>query len=130
MLSLGLRLMHATPMGARVLLIDDDAMLRNLCARILTEAGYQVTTLDTLEAGIAEIQRDPLSPCVAIVDRKLPGVPGDQLQRELLARGIHRYPPLVLISGSLMEVPAGFAGVLLKPFGKEALLSLVSRFSE
>ncbi len=70
--------MNATPdpAGVRVLVVEDNTSYRELLVRRLGKRGYQVEGVDSGEAGVAAIEREP--PQVAICDISLPGMSGLQ----------------------------------------------------
>lgn len=71
-----------------VLVVEDEADIRELISYNLTKAGYQVTSLVTGEEALAAVQRDP--PDLVMLDLMLPGMDGlavcQRLKREPTAR--------------------------------------------
>ena len=74
--------MTATP--ERVLIVDDDAEIRDLLCRYLTEHGYQVTAVPDGEQMWSALQRE--EPNIIVLDLMLPGDDGLSLCRDLRAR--------------------------------------------
>jgi CheY-like chemotaxis protein len=111
-------------MRKTVLIVDDDAMLRELFALVLAD----IPGLDIVEAGSAEDavrmidsgQRFDL----LLTDRRMAGAWGDELIRGLRRRGFRQ--PMVLVTGDV-RVPAlpEADAVLPKPCGIDALVSKV-----
>lgn len=105
---------------------DDDAVCRGLGA-LLSVRGYTVESYPTAEDFLARL---PASPCgCALVDLRLPGMSGLELQRELKRRGIAL--PIVVITGH-GDVPAAVAALktgavdfLEKPFDSDAVLASI-----
>lgn len=105
-------------------LIDDDERVRATLARLLSSAGYGVTTYATAEAFLAI--HDPEAPGCAIVDLSLPGKDGFAIQ-EALADGC----PVIFLTGqgdipaSVRAMKAGAVDFLTKPVDATTLLAAV-----
>ena len=65
---------HSAP---SILLVDDDATLRERLARALRERGYDVRTAGNYDEAVESIQAD--SPEMAVLDLKMPGKSGIDL---------------------------------------------------
>ena len=63
-------------MSERILLIDDDTLLRRSLAFSLEHAGYQVTTAASAEEGLALLAE--ANPQLVLLDIGLPGMDGSQ----------------------------------------------------
>ena len=125
---------HGSLQGqGRLLIMDDDAMIRSFMNSLLTEFGYTVDfasdgeeALTLYEQAVAE--RKPYS--LSIMDLTIPGRMGGKETIELLHRQ-HPSAVVVVTSGysndPVMDTPEkyGFSGVLAKPFTAEILLSLI-----
>lgn len=112
-----------------VLVIDDEAVVRQGVSRILTSHGYVVA-----EATDAQSAREhpALGDCrLVLCDLMLPDESGLVLLRAIRARRAEL--PVVMITGyatpeSLAQAEqAGVAGLLPKPFDEEELVTLVER---
>jgi two-component system, cell cycle sensor histidine kinase and response regulator CckA len=108
-----------------ILLVEDDANLRSLVARVLTGRGYRVHMADTGVAGLA-IASDPLIQLDAVIaDVVMPGMNGRELVEKLLAAN----PGLgcLFMSGYTDDeilrrgVSRGEAAFLQKPFTPDQL---------
>ncbi|WP_156753696.1 response regulator transcription factor [Actinokineospora pegani] len=69
----------------RVLLIEDDAAVRDGLRIALTYQGHEVEAVGTGEAGLAAVAADP--PDVVVLDLMLPGVDGFEVCRRVRAAG-------------------------------------------
>jgi CheY-like chemotaxis protein len=121
--------------GGRVLLMDDDAMIRSVAGRVLKALGYEVETANDGRAALAAwaAARDAGRPfAAAIFDLTVPGgMGGLETVRELLAldpgakaivsSGYHQDP----IMANYRE--HGFRDVVAKPFGAAELGKVVAR---
>jgi CheY-like chemotaxis protein len=99
--------------GERVVVVDDDETVRELCAEALVEAGYHV---DAFGAG-----EDAL--------RALPGLDVDEVTRRALA--LIPALPVLMISGNRRDAMTAAEGsgvrrVLGKPFHVEDLVAAVT----
>lgn len=113
----------------KVLAVDDDDFMRDLLHRVLTGAGMQVASCSTAAELLSS--DDLASANVLLLDLKMPGLSGLDLQDLLTQRGIDL--PVVFISGAAdltMAVTAmrnGAADFIEKPFEGPALIERVRR---
>jgi two-component system nitrogen regulation response regulator NtrX len=111
-------------MAARILLIDDDAGIRESMRMPLEYEGYEYSSSASAEEGIAAIQRD--SPDLVFLDIKMPGMDG--LEALTRIRAIDESLPVVMISahGSASvgadATRRGAVDFIEKPCGAERLL--------
>ena len=119
-----------SPLGL-VYVVDDDEAVRD-SLQFLLEPSYQVATFDSAEAFLTGY--DPQAIACLILDVRMPGMSGLQLQEELVARGSHL--PVVFITGhgdvpmAVATMKKGAADFIEKPFEQAALRSLVERMLE
>ena len=128
------QLIHSPAMPAanapRVLIADDEDLLRNLARRVLERAGFKVETASNSEAVLAALSDPPL-PGVLVLDFNLPPAVGSDLVHKV--RGLARSLPLILTSGDLL--PADCKALLdppksvflPKPFAPRALVETIQR---
>ncbi|RRR78356.1 MAG: response regulator [Candidatus Viridilinea halotolerans] len=111
------------PYAGRVLVIDDDGILRELCALILRGAGFGVETLANALAAQDLLERVKFD--LIILDVFMPGLDGLSLLERMRAQG--DLTPILLMSGHVTVQDAaramrlGVRGLLLKPFPPEDL---------
>ena len=121
--------MKARPNAVQVLVVDDDAMSRELLVVLLEAEGYTVEAAESGEAALARLGGRQPHPGLVLTDVQLPGISGAALARELRsACGAEAL--LVAMSGSRPpeEAIAGFDGFLLKPFTmREVAAALAAR---
>jgi GAF domain-containing protein/CheY-like chemotaxis protein len=114
---------------ARVLVIDDEAPVRELIADILRAAGHTPRLAEDGPAGLSHVERDG-PPDVALIDLGLPGMSGWEVAARL--RATHPHLPLVLITGwgdrlDPSEIDrSGVSEVIAKPFQAEQILRVVA----
>ncbi|MFZ5443425.1 MAG: response regulator transcription factor [Myxococcota bacterium] len=114
-------------MAERILVIEDEELVRDLVVLNLKHAGYDVTSAATFDTGAAALRQPGLS--LAIVDVMLPGGEGFQLVRDARDEGV-KIPMMMLTARS--EVNARVRGLdcgaddyLTKPFDVQELLARV-----
>ncbi len=114
--------------GARILLVDDNADMRDYMRRLLGERWHVETASDGVE-GLAAAFRDP--PDLVLADVMMPGLDGFGLLRELRADPRTRTVPLVMVSARAGEearvegLEAGADDYLIKPFSARELVARV-----
>jgi FixJ family two-component response regulator len=114
---------------AIVFLIDDDASVRKGVSRLLRSAGYKCESFASASDFLARELHE--GPTCLIVDVRMPGLNGMELQEVLMQR--QREEQLVFITGHgdismcSQAMKAGAVDFLPKPFGDEQLLECVAR---
>ena len=111
----------------RILVVEDEAALRDSLKARLTEAGFTVDIARDGNEGLFAGSEYPLD--VAIVDLGLPGVPGLEVIRRLRAAG-KTYPILILTARDNWQdkvegLQAGADDYVAKPFHVEEVLARV-----
>jgi two-component system nitrogen regulation response regulator NtrX len=112
---------------SRVLIIDDEAAIRDSLKMILEYEGYDVLTAATGEDGIAQTERE--APDLVFLDVKMPGMDGLEVLSRL--RGTNETLPVVIISAhgtAATALEAGRLGAfrfIEKPLTKDYVLDAV-----
>jgi excisionase family DNA binding protein len=113
----------------RVLVVDDEASIRDLLAKTLALAEYDV---DVSPDGRSALERMRLQPYdLLIADLKMPGIDGLTVIRE--AKRVRADLPVIIITGFSTESSAieavnlGVAGYLTKPFRVPQVLAAAAR---
>lgn len=116
---------------AKIVVVDDSKLMRNLLKRVLEEAGHEVETWDEVTA--AEIPAMVLAahPSLIITDYQMPGCNGLTLAR--MARKANPSLPIILLTAT--HDPAVEDGakrqdvnrILYKPLHEDQLLEAVSQ---
>jgi two-component system nitrate/nitrite response regulator NarL len=114
-----------------VLIVDDDASLRALVARLLEGAGYATSAAASGEQALAWAAA--ARPRAVVLDVRLPGISGYEVCRELRGRYGDALP-ILFVSGERVESFDRVAGLLLgaddylvKPFAPDELLVRVAK---
>ena len=76
----------ASRRGARVLLIDDDLVSREVMATVLTMSGYTVHTAADGDASLSLLAAGECMPDVILMDAQMPGVSGTERIAQLRQR--------------------------------------------
>jgi two-component system phosphate regulon response regulator OmpR len=110
--------------GARILLIEDDARLAEMVSEYLGEAGFRVSVVGRGRAGLERLAREPYD--ALVLDLMLPDMDGLEVCRQLRARS--STPVLMLTArGDAMDrvvgLEMGADDYLPKPFEPRELLA-------
>lgn len=82
---------------SRVLVIDDDAALRSVFARVLTREGYVVQVAATAEEALGQVARE--RPDAILLDLKMPLINGVGFLYRLRENPANQDIPVALITG-------------------------------
>jgi FixJ family two-component response regulator len=110
-----------------VFVVDDDASMCEALSSLLRAVGWQVRTFDTAAAFLG-YPRPDTSACL-VLDVRLPGTSGLELQRTLADRGDAL--PVIFMTGhgdipmSVQAMKAGAVEFLPKPFREDELLAAI-----
>jgi CheY-like chemotaxis protein len=115
----------------RILVIDDEPLVRSTVVMILTREGFSVEEASDGKAGIAMFHTNP--PDVVITDIFMPNKDGIEVVMEL-KRSCPRTKIIAMTGGGqmrMMELASsanllGADHILLKPFERESLLAAVN----
>ena len=112
-----------------VLVVDDEACVRELLARWLASGGYHVRTAANAEEALQRVT--DRAPAVALCDVRLPGHDGLWLAHQIrssapetaviMATGVHD------VGSAVTSLRQGVIDYLTKPFGRDRLRESVSR---
>jgi FixJ family two-component response regulator len=112
-----------------VFVVDDDPSVRKGLTRLVTSAGYQV---EAFAAARDFLAREPhAGPCCVLLDVRMPGLNGLDLQAALAAAG--RRMSIVFCTGhadvpmSVEAMKGGAVDLLTKPIDAQDLLDAIRR---
>lgn len=112
-----------------VYVVDDDPSVRKSLTRLLDSSGYAV---EAFASGREFLALAPYpGPCCLVLDVRMPGLTGLELQEALTAGG--RRVPIVFVTGhvdvpkSVQAMKGGAVDLLTKPVDAEDLLAAVER---
>jgi CheY-like chemotaxis protein len=115
---------------ARVLIVDDDPAIRQLCSINLQIEGFVVLEAEDGRRGLEQVRL--ARPDLVVTDVRMPGLDGFQLAEALRRDERTRKIPLIFVSGETEPAEAarahalGALAYLTKPFDPPALASLVA----
>jgi FixJ family two-component response regulator len=118
--------------GSVVFVVDDDPSVRDSLRRLLTSVGLTVEVFPSAQAFLKRPRVD--SPGCLVLDVRLPGLSGLDLQRELA--GTDTALPIVFLTGhgdipmSVRAMKAGAVEFLTKPFREQDLLDAIRQAIE
>jgi pilus assembly protein CpaE len=104
----------------RILVIDDDRIIRKVIETSLQTIGYEVITAESGEEGLRRIKA--IQPDVVITDKMMPGIDGFELTRRLRREPEFAHIPILVLTGEseledkLAAFEAGADDYLSKPF--------------
>jgi FixJ family two-component response regulator len=110
-----------------VFVVDDDPSMRRGLYRLILSAGYTVETF--VSAGDFLKRRPPKGPSCLVLDVKMPGISGLDLQEKLLSK--ENAIPIIFISGhgdipmSVKTLKKGAVNFLSKPVDEKDLLDAI-----
>jgi FixJ family two-component response regulator len=112
-----------------VFIIDDDSGVRESIKDLVESVGLRAESFATAQQFLASERRD--APSCLVLDVRLPGISGLDLQHDLKKAGIKI--PIIFISGhadipmSVRAMKSGAFEFLTKPFRDQALLDVIQR---
>lgn len=116
---------------ARILVVDDDPMMTQLIADMLSLDGYDIETAPNGVAALQKVQGRPYD--LILTDLHMPELDGAALYRELTRRQAHPPERIIFLTGTAGEseahrlVQETGLPVLRKPFNVVDLLELVQK---
>jgi len=112
-----------------VFIVDDDAGVREAIKDLVESVGLRAEAFPTAREFLSSERRD--GPSCLVLDVRLPGISGLDLQHELRKAGVKI--PIIFISGhadvpmSVKAVKSGAFEFLTKPFRDQDLLDVIQR---
>ena len=119
-----------SPIGSRVVVIDDNADGRQILCELLQLSGYECRTAQEGATGLALIEE--VRPDVAIVDIGLPGIDGFEVARRIREKQENDGIYLIALTGYGQDadrkkaLAAGFDLHMVKPVDTDAILRMLS----
>jgi CheY-like chemotaxis protein len=121
----------APPPYPLVLVVDDHAESREVCAGLLAQAGFRVVTAINGLDGLVKAMS--LRPDVIVMDLAMPDLDGLDCTRQLAASSLTREIPVIVLTAHATAeaqenaLAAGCRGFLVKPLLPERLIAEVGR---
>lgn len=114
-----------------VLVVDDSPSVRQMIAKTLTGAGYQVVTASDGQEALDRTRQS--RPDAVITDQNMPRLDGLSFCRAFRQRPENRGVPVIFLSTESAEAikqkarEAGAIGWMVKPFDQQKLLGVMER---
>jgi signal transduction histidine kinase len=114
--------------GVRLLIVDDDADVREIARDMLAELGAIVAEAESAASALLHLRTaEPVD--IVLADLTMPHVTGIELAREIATFQPHL--PIVLMTGygatAMAEYPPNIRATLQKPFRADALAKMLAR---
>src|ERR671911_1985151 len=122
--------MGVTHVSNVVHIVDDDASFRTATQRLLRASGYAVEAYESAEQ-LLERLPDGAGPSCILLDIRIPGLSGPELQDRLATLGSHL--PIIFLTGhadvpiTVKVMKAGADDLLTKPVTKDELIGALER---
>ena len=117
----------------KILIIDDDASLHDLCGAILSRYGYRCISAYSGEEGLNKIREE--SPDLILLDVMMPGMDGYEVYNRLLSHPDlepYRRTPVIMLTAIQADdqskselLQKGISAYLNKPFGLNELVNVI-----
>ena len=113
---------------ATVFVVDDDADVRNMLRRMVESAHLPVQTYDSATAFLEAY--DPARPGCLVLDIRMPGMSGLELQERLASADVPI--PIIVLSGhanvpmAVQAMQSGAIDLIEKPFRPQVLLDRIA----
>ena len=117
-----------TPADATVFVVDDDRSVRTALRRLIQSLGFKVETFDSAQAFLKQEPHD--GPACLVLDVRMPGMSGIELQQQLTKAGLGM--PIIFITGhgniplSVQAMKAGAVDFIEKPFEDQKLIDAIN----
>lgn len=115
--------------GARILVVDDERVIREILAEFLTLEGFSVHTVEDGEKALTELRLRPYD--LLITDLKMPRLSGLQLLEKIEAERLGVLTVLMTgfgtVETAIEAMKKGAYDYLLKPFKVEEVIHVVQR---
>jgi PAS domain S-box-containing protein len=126
-MSMEQRIAVETPRGHDevVMIVDDEAALRDMAAEILVSLGYQVACYANASLALAAVASGQVHPDAVLTDEVMPDMTGTQMTAELRSSGFTG--PVLIVTGfggpgfEIRAQQAGVSRVMRKPYTRDKL---------
>jgi len=110
-------------MKKNILIVDDNADIRDLLAEFLSGAGYQTVSADSAGAALGILSNTCID--LVLVDIHMPEIDGFAFKRMVKSSETIKDIPVVFMSGYGPQVERAPSLVLIKPFKFDDLIKVI-----
>jgi len=116
-------------MGAKILIVDDDADIRDVLKLTLSEENYEIVEASDGEQALNIVNNSP--PDLVLLDYKIPRVDGREVCRRIKKDLLLRHLPIIMVTGKgdisdkVDGIEAGADDYIVKPFEPKELLARI-----
>jgi DNA-binding response OmpR family regulator len=115
----------------RILVVDDDGPILLLMRSLLREFGFEPVLASSGEEAIAAARAQ--TPALILLDRNMPGMPGDRVVKALREDSALTTVPILILSGEPIDAQElqiiGADGAVQKPFDILSLLDQIRSYT-
>ncbi|MEE2752026.1 MAG: response regulator [Myxococcota bacterium] len=108
--------------GQSILVVEDEQGVRELAVDMLLAAGYETSSVEDAEEGLARLAADAVD--AILVDVNLPGMSGIAFRESVLSQWPEYQSRIILMTGLDIRAPTGVP-MLRKPFSHASLLKAI-----
>ncbi len=118
--------------GVKVLVVDDEAVIRRGLCRVMEGQGYQVEASESGYGAVEKLQKGPFS--IVITDLKMPGMDGIEVLKAI--KILQPDVPVIMITGystvntAVEAMKNGAFDYISKPFTPEQIIEMVKKALE
>lgn len=113
-------------MGKTVMVVEDDALIREMVMHVLAGEGFTAIGASNGEEALRRLRQDPRTPSIILLDLMMPVMNGWQFRAKLLEDpALAEIPVIVMSAADDGDLPA--EARIAKPFGIDALLGAIAR---
>ena len=117
----------------KILIVDDSPTERQFLSELLSKNGFEVTTADDGEDGVAKSQS--VSPDLIVMDVVMPGLNGFQATKQIASNDSTKHIPIIMCTTKDQEtdkvwaVRQGAKDYVTKPIDESELLSKINQYA-
>ncbi len=125
---------HGRGAGIGILLVEDNAINREIAVRVLAKDGYRVEVADNGKQAVETVRQADFD--LVLMDLQMPVMDGAEATKRIRQLGgSNGHMPIIAMTAHAMEgvreacIASGMSDYLLKPFDPEDLLAMVERWT-
>ena len=118
-------------MGKKILIVDDASLIRNITAKVITEAGFEAVVANNGEEGLSIVRDGEID--FIFSDINMPVMSGLEMIQKIREIDSCKFLPIVMLTTERKEElqaeakKLGVKAWLVKPFNKEKFLLVLHK---